>query len=226
MGHGREGCLPAKTAVRDLVILGTGAHPPELAQIVERVNQAGPSWNLLGYVWNSPEHTGELINGYPVLGGPEKVAELRDAFFVHSYGAYGIPAPRERLVTLVDPTCFVSHTAQIGVSCVFYPNCYVGHNARVGDFVFCMTGSIINHDDVLEDRVALTSGVLLAGNVRVEAGCYLGQGCTVRQDIRIGRGSLVGAGAVVVKDVEPNSVVAGNPARLLRKRIEEEGHDN
>ena len=38
----------------------------------------------------------------------------------------------------------------------------------------------------------------------------------------IGRGAIIGAGAIVTKDVAPYSIVAGNPARLLRKRFEPE----
>ena len=62
----------------------------------------------------------------------------------------------------------------------------------------------------------LASGVTLAGKVRVGRGAYLGQRATVRQEIRIGARSLVGMGSVVIEDVAPNTVVAGNPARVLR----------
>src|SRR5207248_2891037 len=125
--------------------------------------------------------------------------------------AFGWPAaaamPRERLVSLVDPSSFVSRTAHVGPGCVLYPNGFVGVSARLEEEVFCLAGATINHDCVLEARVVVASGVTLAGGVKVEADCYLGQACTVRQNLRIGRGSLVGMGAVVVKDVPSNSVV-------------------
>ena len=202
--------------MRDLVILGAGVHAGETAEIAERINQVKPTWNLLGFISPKPEQAGGDLNGYPILGGPDKVAELANACCVPEYSGRGIAVPRERLVTLIDPSCFVSRTAQIGVGCVIYPHCYIGLNARIGDLVFCLSGCSINHDDVLEDLVVLASGVRLAGYVHVEPRCYLGQSCTVRQNIRIGSDSLIGMGAVVVKNVEPYSVMVGNPARKLR----------
>ncbi|MCJ7472342.1 MAG: transferase, partial [Actinobacteria bacterium] len=43
----------------------------------------------------------------------------------------------------------------------------------------------------------------------------IGANCTILPGVTIGRNSLVGAGSVVTKDVEDNSVVAGNPARVI-----------
>ena len=74
---------------------------------------------------------------------------------------------------------------------------------------------MINHNNMLEDRVTVTSNVALAGGVKVGADTYLGQSCTVREGLKIGPNCRIGMGAVVVKDVEPNSVMAGNPARKL-----------
>ena len=51
---------------------------------------------------------------------------------------------------------------------------------------------------------------------------WVGQGVFVKAGVRIGDGAVVGMGSVVTKDVEPYAVVAGNPARLIRKRFDEE----
>jgi acetyltransferase-like isoleucine patch superfamily enzyme len=205
--------------VRDLLILGVGVHAAEMAEIVERVNGVEPTWNLLGYLSPRPDPARELRNGYPVLGSVEQLAVYDDAALVPDNDWPGVPAlPRGRLATLIDPSAFISRTAEIGDGCVIYPHCFIGLNARLGDRVFCLSGSVINHDDVLEERVVVASGVSLAGSVHVEAGCYLGQACTVRQFVRIGRGSLIGMGAVVLADAAPNSVIVGNPGRRLRDR--------
>jgi len=54
--------------------------------------------------------------------------------------------------------------------------------------------------------------------VIIEDGCDIGIGSIILPGVRIGEGSIIGAGSVVTKDVEPFTVVAGNPARLLRAR--------
>lgn len=49
--------------------------------------------------------------------------------------------------------------------------------------------------------------------------CFLAINCTILPGVRIGDESIVGAGAVVTKDVPSHSIVAGNPAKVIRKGI-------
>jgi len=206
--------------MQDLIILGIGAHGPEMAEIVERVNRVQERWNLLGFISPDGGKVGECVNGYPVLGTMEALKDYPNAGVVPvCQTPQRSEVPRYQLASLIDPSAFVSRTTQIGAGCVIYPHCYIGLNARLGDFVFCLSGCIINHDDVIEPRTILASGVTLAGHVHVESDCYLGQGCTCRQFLRVGQGSLIGMGAVVLDDVAPNSVMVGNPARKLRERL-------
>jgi sugar O-acyltransferase (sialic acid O-acetyltransferase NeuD family) len=205
--------------VRDLLIAGDGVHGAEMAEIVERINRAAPTWNLLGYLSADESKVGAARNGYPVLGSWETLDTFPHAALVpDNEWPRSLPLPHDRLVSLIDPSVFVSRTARVGVGCVFYPHGYLGLSARIGDHVFALAGCTVNHDDVLEDRVVLASGVTLAGSVHVEEGCYLGQSCSVRQMLRIGRDSVIGMGAVVIRDVPPGSVIVGNPGRLLRSK--------
>ncbi len=50
----------------------------------------------------------------------------------------------------------------------------------------------------------------------VKAGASIGSGATILCNVTIGENAVVGAGSVVTKDVPANSVVAGNPARVLK----------
>lgn len=51
---------------------------------------------------------------------------------------------------------------------------------------------------------------------------WIGTRALILQGVTVGHGAVVGAGAVVTKDVEPYAIVAGNPARVLRKRFDDE----
>lgn len=203
--------------MKDLIIVGTGVHAAEMAEMVNRINREEPTWNLLGYVTPDEKRVGESFNGCPILGTKALIDQYTNAYLVSdNEWPDKQNLPINRVVSLIDPTVVISRTAQIGAGCVLYPNSFIGLNAVLGDFVFCLSAAIINHDCRIASKVVMASGVTLAGSVQVETGSYLGQSCTIRQFIKVGANSLVGMGSVVVKDVPANCVVAGNPARTIR----------
>lgn len=84
-------------------------------------------------------------------------------------------------------------------------NVLIGHNTTI---------ATLNHDFDPKMRGNLTPAPVKIGN-----SVWIGADCTILPNIEIGDGAIVGAGSVVTKNVERNTVVAGNPARLI-KRIE------
>lgn len=53
----------------------------------------------------------------------------------------------------------------------------------------------------------------------IEHDVWIGQYAQIKQGVRIGTGAVIGMGSILTKDVEPYSIVAGNPAKLIRKRF-------
>lgn len=72
-----------------------------------------------------------------------------------------------------------------------------------------------NHD--LVDRMVIT-----CRPVHICRRVWIGAGATILPGVTVGENSVVGAGSVVTHDVEPNTIVAGNPARLIRRLSDEE----
>lgn len=67
--------------------------------------------------------------------------------------------------------------------------------------------------------------VVSKGDTVIGNDVWIGNGVTIMQGVHIGDGAIIGTNALVSKDVEPYSVVAGNPARVIRKRFDEETID-
>lgn len=68
------------------------------------------------------------------------------------------------------------------------------------------------HD--IHDRTCAPGG---SAPIVLERGAWIGDSAIVCKGVHIGENSIVGAGAVVTKDVPPNTIVAGNPARVVKK---------
>ncbi len=60
------------------------------------------------------------------------------------------------------------------------------------------------------------------GNITIGNDVWIGYGAIILSGVCIGHGAVIGAGSVVTKDVGNYEIVAGNPARLIRKRFDDE----
>ena len=86
----------------------------------------------------------------------------------------------------------------------------IGRNVCVGEDVRLITGS---HDIASPHFDLKTKPILIGDNVWVATGAIVLPGVT------IGEGAVIAAGAVVTKDVSPWTVVGGNPAKFIKKRV-------
>lgn len=98
--------------------------------------------------------------------------------------------------------------------------------AKIGEGILLDhgTGVVIGETAVISNHVSILHGVTLGGtgketgdrHPKIGEGALLGACVTVLGNISIGVGAMVAAGSLVLKDVPPHSVVAGNPAKLIR----------
>jgi sugar O-acyltransferase (sialic acid O-acetyltransferase NeuD family) len=95
-------------------------------------------------------------------------------------------------------------------------------NARIGRGFQANIYSYVAHDCVIGDFVTFAPRVHCNGAVQIGDYAYIGTAAifvqgTDRRPLTVGEGAIVGMGSVVTKSVEPYTVVAGNPARAIRK---------
>jgi len=78
----------------------------------------------------------------------------------------------------------------------------------------------IAHNVFIDRNTVITACAEISGSVRIGKNVWIGPNASIINSIDIGDNVLVGIGAVVIKSVESDVVVAGNPAKILRKRFE------
>ena len=98
--------------------------------------------------------------------------------------------------------------------------CNANISVEVGDYVLVAPRVFITDSDHVVDAAGertTLSNQFRSAPVVIEHDCWLGVNAVVLKGVRIGHHSIVGANSVVTKDVEPHSIVAGIPARPIRR---------
>jgi acetyltransferase-like isoleucine patch superfamily enzyme len=80
------------------------------------------------------------------------------------------------------------------------------------DVMVAANAQLISNNHDLYDHAVLT-----CKPVHLKRNCWIGAGATILPGVTVGENSVVAAGAVVTRDVEDNTVVGGNPARLIKR---------
>ncbi|MZQ81811.1 2,3,4,5-tetrahydropyridine-2,6-dicarboxylate N-acetyltransferase [Paenibacillus sp. 5J-6] len=130
-----------------------------------------------------------------------------------------------------------------GINARIEPGAVIRDKVHIGDNAVIMMGALINIGASVGDGTMIDMNAVLGGRAQVGKMCHIGAGavvagvieppsaqpCVIEDDVlvganavilegvRIGKGSVVAAGAIVTQDVEEYTVVAGAPARVIKK---------
>jgi tetrahydrodipicolinate N-acetyltransferase len=130
-----------------------------------------------------------------------------------------------------------------GINARIEPGAVIRDQVEIGDGCVIMMGAMINTGSVVGEGTMIDMNVVLGGRATVGKNCHIGAGSVlagvieppsakpvvieddvviganvvVLEGVTIGKGAIVAAGAIVTKDVEPNTLVAGTPAKVLKE---------
>ena len=163
-------------------------------------------------------HNSLIVDPYGILS-PHRI-EIGDHVLVHSHAMFSVVEhfngrdhePRLRIGsgTNIGHGIWLSCVGEIDIG----ENVLMGHNILIADSY---------HEYHDPDVPIIRQPMAPPKPVRIEEGCILGPHVAVLAGVTIGRNTFVAANAVITKSVPPNSVVAGNPARVLRHYDRERG---
>ncbi len=111
--------------------------------------------------------------------------------------------------------CEIGNNSGIGINAYIYGKCIIGNNVMMGpDVVILVRNHKFNRIDIPMNQQGSTE----ERPVTIGNDVWIGTRVIILPGIRIGDGAIIGAGSVVTKDVENYTIVAGNPARIIKKR--------
>lgn len=112
---------------------------------------------------------------------------------------------------------------RVGRRCKIQSHTFICSGVTIEDGVFIGHGVVFIND--MYPRATRSDGAMQTADdwtcipTVVKNGASIGSNATILGGVTIGEGALVGAGAVVTKDVQPNTVVAGNPAKPIGQGV-------
>ena len=160
-----------------------------------------------------------MTEGIKIIASDVKLGkDVKIHNFVNLYGCE--IGDETKIGTFVE----IQKNAKIGKRCKIQSHTFICEEVTIEDEVMVAHGVIfINDRDpaaVNPDGAMKTDADWTCVPTLVKKRAAIGSNATIMCGVTIGEGALVGAGAVVTKDVPANTVVAGNPAKVMRKRAD------
>jgi UDP-2-acetamido-3-amino-2,3-dideoxy-glucuronate N-acetyltransferase len=129
--------------------------------------------------------------------------------------------------------CEIGNNTKVGTFVEVQKGVKVGKNCKISSHTFICEGVNIEDNVFIGHNVTFINDIYPRATNKdgtqqtdddweciptlIKKGASIGSSATLLGGITVGENAIVGAGSVVTKDVPPNTIVAGNPARVLRK---------
>ena len=128
----------------------------------------------------------------------------------------------------IEPGAIIRENVSIGRNAVIMMGAIINIGAVVGDGTMIDMGAVLGGRATVGNNCHIGAGAVLAGVIEpasavpvvVEDDVLVGANAVIIEGVHVGRGSVVAAGAVVIEDVPAEMVVAGCPARVIKRKDE------
>lgn len=206
--------------MQPIVIIGAGGFGREVHALIEDVNRAAPTWEILGFADDNPSALAAFDRYGPVRW---LIDELPVSLCRSYVCAVGDPAVRKAIVerlaaknltwpALIHPTAAVGASSRIGEGVLLCRNSIITVDTSVGNHVHVNMAATVGHDAQIGDFCTLSAHVDVCGAARLGEGVFLGSHASVTPKTKVGDWARVGAGSVALGTVRAKTTVLGVPA--------------
>lgn len=124
----------------------------------------------------------------------------------------------------IEPGAIIRDKVRIGKNAVIMMGAVINIGAEIGDGTMVDMNAVIGARGKLGKNVHLGAGAVIAGvleppsrdPVIIEDNVLIGANAVILEGVHVGEGAVIAAGAIVTSNVEPRTVVAGSPAKLIK----------
>lgn len=206
--------------MRDLYIVGAGAHGREILDVVQAINAVEPTWSFPGFVADDMGDRSVLDRrGAAVVCSIDEFATSSADFVI----AVGDAEARRRIdrrlrhsgdsPALIHPSARIHHTATLDAGVLVPAGCHIGASVHIGRHATLNANVSVGSGCRLGSYATLSPGAVLEADAVLGDAAFLGVRARVRTAVSVGADARVGAGAVVHEAVAPHATVVGSPAR-------------
>lgn len=212
--------------MKKLVLYGAGGFAREVAFMIERINQAKPTYDLLGFVVDEEYYVPDtMIHGYPVIGTGDWLVEHKDEV-VCTCVIGEPPARREEIQekyealgvkfeTLISPDVEMHESVKIGDGCIVCWRTTFTVDIEIGKGTLINGRNAFGHDAKVGNYCSIFADCSINGHVKIGDRVKVGGKSYFCPKVKIGDDATVAAGSVVFTNVKAGRHVIGNPAKRI-----------
>lgn len=211
--------------MKDIAIYGFGGFGHEVACLINHINRACPTWNLIGYIDDGVEagtscKYGKVLGNCDTLNAWDKPISVVIAIGSTKYleiVSKKITNPNVDFPNLIAPNVFYfdEESVVMGKGNIITFGCRFSCNIRIGDFNVLNGNVSLGHDACIGNYNVMFPETRISGQTTIGDRNFFGARTFVAQCLKLGNDCRYGAGCYVLRKTKDGNLYMGNPAKKI-----------